>query len=375
MATTDHVRKFNTLTERQKDVLRLFCKGIKYKKIGEELFISEDTIKTHVGNIYQKLELTHLEPKQRAAIIFETYCPLLKESSSALEIIEGEIIEDEKGLEPVSPRVQKMVEEDENALALWESAQIIDIREKKDPAQKGRQGGCVWGFIGIIVGLGLMAGYLFFFGGGIPGIGTPDSPPLPSEEPAGTPPDLPESPLPITDTAVVILATETPISASETPLPSDTPVPPTATTAPSATPAPDTQPGSILEVGEWWKEEGVWLRLASYHITDDIPGISITLELWNKTDGTLLFSWTTSGNLSLRDNNGFNYPLTSQFTNLSDNEKFEPEELKVVRMSNHGITAFYQDDRLFNADVTELILTVVDFSRIDQAQFRITLNK
>jgi DNA-binding CsgD family transcriptional regulator len=29
----------------------LFCKGTPYEKIGEELFISENTVKTHMGNI------------------------------------------------------------------------------------------------------------------------------------------------------------------------------------------------------------------------------------------------------------------------------------------------------------------------------------
>jgi hypothetical protein len=177
--------------------------------------------------------------------------------------------------------------------------------------------------------------------------------------------------VPVTNTAVV---TATSIPESETPQASETPLS-TATTIPSETPEPDTRPGSILEVGDWWKEDGVWLRLANYSLTENIPGIRVTLEMWNKTGDTLLFSWNTSGNLSLRDNNDFNYPLTVQFTNLSDSEKLDPGELDTVRPRNQGITAFYEDDRLFDADVTELILTVIDLSRIDEAQFRIPLNK
>ena len=53
MTTTDSVRKFNALTERQKEVLRLVCKGLEYKDIGERLFLSKETIKSHMGNIYK----------------------------------------------------------------------------------------------------------------------------------------------------------------------------------------------------------------------------------------------------------------------------------------------------------------------------------
>jgi hypothetical protein len=323
-----------------------------------------------MGNIYKKLGLLDLAPKERAATIFEIYCPLLKNRPTAPIPEEGD---DEP--EPITPEVQRIVEEDENALVLWESGQIIEGEVEEIPPRPRRRAGCIWGVLGILVGLGLLAGYLIFFGGGIPGVGGQDSPPPQVEESTKEPPDVLETPLPVSDTPVEIVITETPLPASETSLPSDTPVPPTATTAPTATPEADTQPGSILEVGEWWKEEGVWLRLAEYRLTQDIPSIRIRLELWNKIGDTLLFSWNTSGNLSLRDNNGFNYPLTLQFTNITENAIFEPDEIGNVRITNLGNDVVFQDDRLFDADVTELILTVTELSRIDRAQFRITLNK
>ena len=366
MASTDPIQKLKSLSKRQVEVLRLFCSGTPYKEIGAKLFISENTVKTHMGNIYVALELTHLPPRQRPARIFEIYCPLLKKQPPVSQAEE----KDEEP-EPVSPEVQKMVEEDENALVLWESSQIIDGQVEEIPPRPRRNAGCLWGLGGIIVGLGLMAGAFFLFRNGIPGISGQDS--LPTQSIAAE--EVESSPVPITDTAEMIVLTATSVPISETPLPSDTPIIPTTTTVPSETPEPDTAPGSILEVGEWWKEDGVWLRLANYSLTENIPGIRVTLELWNKTGGTLLFSWNTSGNLSLQDNNGFNYPLTAQFTNLSDSEKFDPGALDTVRPRNQGITAFYEDDRLFDADVTELILTVIDLSRVDQAQFRIPLNK
>jgi len=370
MATTDPAQQLNSLSDRQKEVLRLFCKGISYKEIGEKLFITKNTVKAHMGHIYEALELTHLPRRQRVARIFEIYCPLLKKGGSAPKVVENE---DNKEPEPISPEVEKMVEEDENALVLWESSQIIDAEVEEVHPRPRRGGGCLLGVLGIIVGLGLMAGYLFFFGGGIPGLGIPVSPPpQPSESVEASP--EPQEPAPTSDTPTEIVFTATAIPASETARPSDTSLP-TATMVPSSTSEPDTQPGSVLEVGEWWKEDGVWLRLEDYHFTYDIPSIRVFLELWNKTGDTLMFNWNTSGNFSLRDNNGFNYPLNSYFINISQNSIYDPGELKYLHITNSGDYVAFQDDRLFNADVTELILTVTDLSRIDKAQFRIRMNK
>lgn len=367
MTPTDPIHKFNALTDRQKEVLQLVCKGTPYKKIAEKLFIAENTVKTHVGHIYKILELTHLEPSQRIAIIHETYCPLLQKGSAALDVA-GDEVEPE----PVSPEVEKIVDEDEYALVHLGSPEIIEGEVVELPSRQGS--GCLWGLIGVLLGAGLLAAYLFLFGGNIPGIQTQDSPPPQVEEPIVMPSETPAVPI-ATDTAVVVVVTATSVPASETPLPSDTPVPPTptATLVPSETPVQDTQPGSVLEVGEWWKEEGVWLRMREYEITDS-GGVWIILEFWNKTPGLVTFAWNTSGNLSLRDNTGHNYPLTTQFTNGQNTEAVDAGELIPVENSAYGFTAIFADKALFNAGVNELVMTVIDFSRIDKAQFRIPLN-
>jgi two-component system, NarL family, response regulator DegU len=45
------------LTSREKEVLKLLTEGLTYKGISDRLVISETTVKTHVNNIFQKLQV------------------------------------------------------------------------------------------------------------------------------------------------------------------------------------------------------------------------------------------------------------------------------------------------------------------------------
>lgn len=45
------------LTQREEEVMDLLTKGFTYKAVAKELFISETTVKTHVNNIFQKLQV------------------------------------------------------------------------------------------------------------------------------------------------------------------------------------------------------------------------------------------------------------------------------------------------------------------------------
>ena len=47
----------NALTQREEEVLELLTQGITYKGVANKLFISETTVKTHVNNIFQKLQV------------------------------------------------------------------------------------------------------------------------------------------------------------------------------------------------------------------------------------------------------------------------------------------------------------------------------
>ncbi|MFT6148456.1 MAG: DNA-binding NarL/FixJ family response regulator [Saprospiraceae bacterium] len=45
------------LTKREKEVLDLLCQGKSYKVIADDLFISPDTVRYHLKNIYKKLQV------------------------------------------------------------------------------------------------------------------------------------------------------------------------------------------------------------------------------------------------------------------------------------------------------------------------------
>ena len=48
---------FDELTPRERDILRLVADGLSNAEIGQELYISETTVKTHVTHVLQKLDL------------------------------------------------------------------------------------------------------------------------------------------------------------------------------------------------------------------------------------------------------------------------------------------------------------------------------
>lgn len=45
------------LTKREREMLDLLAKGYRYKEIADQLFISFETVRTHIHNIYEKLQV------------------------------------------------------------------------------------------------------------------------------------------------------------------------------------------------------------------------------------------------------------------------------------------------------------------------------
>lgn len=54
---TEHNTVLEKLSEREKEILQLLSKGLRYKEIADKLFVSTETVRTHIRNIYQKLQV------------------------------------------------------------------------------------------------------------------------------------------------------------------------------------------------------------------------------------------------------------------------------------------------------------------------------
>jgi DNA-binding NarL/FixJ family response regulator len=52
-----HVKTLDPLTGREEEVLVLILSGKSNREIAQALFISESTVKTHVGNIFSKYDV------------------------------------------------------------------------------------------------------------------------------------------------------------------------------------------------------------------------------------------------------------------------------------------------------------------------------
>lgn len=50
-------KHFQDLSRREQEILEQLAKGFRYKEIADQLFLSIDTVRTHIRNIYEKLQV------------------------------------------------------------------------------------------------------------------------------------------------------------------------------------------------------------------------------------------------------------------------------------------------------------------------------
>jgi len=165
MIEADVIEQLKILTTRQREVLGLFCQGNEYKYIGKVLFIDENTVKSHMANIYVKLDLIHITASLRRKILFETYCPALHELDIAPQ--KDEPIEPE----PAPEEIIQMVENDERALVVVKPI-IIDVppieegkkeisgqkrKRKPDKPESGKKKRHPWRWLFVLILLALLS--------------------------------------------------------------------------------------------------------------------------------------------------------------------------------------------------------------------------
>ncbi len=54
---TEDNKELQKLSAREKEILNLLSEGFRYKEIADKLFLSTETVRTHIRNIYQKLQV------------------------------------------------------------------------------------------------------------------------------------------------------------------------------------------------------------------------------------------------------------------------------------------------------------------------------
>lgn len=205
---------------------------------------------------------------------------------------------------------------------------------------------------------------------------TPGPSPTPLPTATNTPTAAPtNTPMP----APTVTPTSTPTSTS-TPRPTNTPTPtptntrrPTKTPIPSPTPIPDTPPGTVLEMGETWYQDGVSLRL--YDLWIDPDYIEFRAEFTNSTEHSLSLA-ASHRNFEAVNNLGQTYGTPewlchdpSGFSLLPNKGLVPPGETFNFCDPEHRVR--------IRGDTTDLgiheVVITVNFSRIRNGRWRIPI--
>ena len=57
--TQDDNEELDVLTPREKEILELLSRGLMYKEIAAQIFLSPETVRKHVYHIYEKLHVSN----------------------------------------------------------------------------------------------------------------------------------------------------------------------------------------------------------------------------------------------------------------------------------------------------------------------------
>ena len=343
-----------TLTEREKDVLRLVCQHKRYQEIAEVFFISEGTVRTHMFNIYASLELKDLDRDERVLKIHNIYCPLIqKQSNEQKEEPEIEIIDVTPEPEPISPEEEQVINGDEMALVAYKQEPITGGNKKMGTKKKR---GCAKFIITLILGALMVIGAWYSWENYLK-----DMPIVQSIVQL------------INPDAVIDSSPSAPSSSSSS---SSSPSNSNSSNSSSSDsesiiekilPKPDPYADAI-EIGDWLEQDNVWVRLSEYEVSG--VKVSVYFEVWNKTGHEYFFAWTDEDNFSMVDNKNNKYPVLGSYLRK---ENLAIDERDEIIGQNIGTVGF-RNDSLYNSGVTDLYVEVEYFATIDEAVFHIDLN-
>jgi hypothetical protein len=186
---------------------------------------------------------------------------------------------------------------------------------------------------------------------------------------------------------------------TETPFarPSDTPVPtrrPTETPIPSPTPAPDTRPGTILEVGQTWRQGGLELRLADARpvsiLGGQILGIEVGFRLTSGKTQDIALRYSLGESVSATTSQGRRLEIGQQDYSSGYVDGTHPYVTYIrpvttilhsgdtVKLFAEGVGGYQNPWVMIKADtadssLTEIIVAFTGLSSIDTARWRIPI--
>ena len=235
MVDRDALEKFKLLSAKEIEILKLVCEGFTYKEINKKTFISESSIKNHMGRVYLKFGIDQLPRRARAFALGNVYCEALREfeTSSKGNDKNKQLrkSEQEAEPEPVSKKLLKIVEEDDGGPKVVYEGEVIVVDPDEgliddrglidDPLFRRKMNPFMMGFLIIAIISILFTGYSIydrFFS-------TPPGQSTPSTEESSPEQDLSNAAaeaVPTKEIPIEVIPTETEVVPTESPTPEPT---------------------------------------------------------------------------------------------------------------------------------------------------------
>jgi DNA-binding CsgD family transcriptional regulator len=370
MTPSDAITRLATLSERERQVLELKCDGLDYKAIGKELSIAVPTVKYDMGRVYIKLGLDQLSKTERLKTLLNVYCPALAQAALPPGPQEAE------EPQPMPRPLVAMIEQDERALMTHNPTDVIIIPPQPTPVKPGPTGpfqlvgcGALLGGLGcvLLIAIGLVA---FWWFGGVDELTRVAQ--VTVVVPASAAPPLPTTP-PIIQTVVVatgqvIVVTATPPRDAPTRVPTRAPAQP-----PTPTPPLDTPPSTHLQVGDTWKQDGVGLTLTEGSL-ENFQGkgqVYLSFTFANTTGSDLSVAFDIQ-DMVVEANNGTRFrPFYTDPSGAIWKETIANGNRREVWF--YGSTEYSWLGDYFSPDVSFILITVRNWSRIAEANWQIDI--